>query len=521
MGEESVAASGDAAADHQVTTGIPQARASWGSWSAALLLYTAIGLLICFWRLGATDVIAMEGIVADQARHMLRTGDYAVPHLYGEPYTYKPPLVAWLVAGSFKLTGVENEWSLRLPNAVCGLVMGLMVLLLVGRSLDPKMGCYCALATITAVYVVQKLRIAEFDIPLATGVGIAVAVACYNLAVDKPSRMLWLVGYLALAGGVLAKGAPAVMLYFPGLLGAGIVTRQWRRLVTFSHLAGVLLCVALVTLWVWRAYAAAGPELFDDPLIEAYGRGLKWSSKELLLAPVKPLIVGAIFLPWSLLIPLTWRRRWWRGLDDNTHRMEAGAGAFLALGIVVSMTVPTDEVRYFLPLCVPAGIVSALAGLAVIMRREDSEPAFAAGNTDAASRPAGGRDERWLLSRALPGLLAVTLVHWAVYVHVVKPIRVADDTQRPAAEAFAPYIPPEAILHADVGDSYSSLFFYLDRPVANVSLFSDHMKPGTFLILRSDQLHELDSRRDCPYTVLERATTEDDELILAKIESPA
>jgi len=45
---------------------------------------------------------------------MLETGNWLVPYLGSEPYLRKPPLINWVIAGSFKLTGVRNEWTARL-----------------------------------------------------------------------------------------------------------------------------------------------------------------------------------------------------------------------------------------------------------------------------------------------------------------------------------------------------------------------------------------------------------------------
>ena len=67
-------------------------------------------------QLDLAPVVTMEGIVGSGARHMLREGSWAVPQLYGELYTFKPPLAYWLAAASFHLLG-ETVLALRLPFA--------------------------------------------------------------------------------------------------------------------------------------------------------------------------------------------------------------------------------------------------------------------------------------------------------------------------------------------------------------------------------------------------------------------
>src|SRR4051794_16437742 len=58
-----------------------------------------------------------EGRYAEIGREMLVRGDWVVPHLQGEPYLDKPPLLYWLVVLSYKLSGV-HAWSARLVPAL-------------------------------------------------------------------------------------------------------------------------------------------------------------------------------------------------------------------------------------------------------------------------------------------------------------------------------------------------------------------------------------------------------------------
>ena len=55
---------------------------------------------------------------------MLETGNWLVPYVGGKPFLRKPPLVNWAIAASFKFTGVRNEWTARLPSALCVLALG-------------------------------------------------------------------------------------------------------------------------------------------------------------------------------------------------------------------------------------------------------------------------------------------------------------------------------------------------------------------------------------------------------------
>src|SRR6478672_2704249 len=93
----------------------------------------ALFLVVLFWAaiylpgLGSTELKGEEGRRILPAVTMLETGNWLVPYVGGKPFLRKPPLMNWLIAWSFKATGVRNEWSARLPSALAVLAMALTV----------------------------------------------------------------------------------------------------------------------------------------------------------------------------------------------------------------------------------------------------------------------------------------------------------------------------------------------------------------------------------------------------------
>lgn len=76
---------------------------------------------------------------AECAREMIASNNYSDVQLYFQPFWEKPPLFIWLQAFSMKAFGI-NEFSARLPNAICG-VITLLVLYRVGKTVnDSKFG---------------------------------------------------------------------------------------------------------------------------------------------------------------------------------------------------------------------------------------------------------------------------------------------------------------------------------------------------------------------------------------------
>src|SRR5205823_14705344 len=93
--------------------------------SRSLLIVLAIWAAIYLPALGSLEIKGEEGRRILPAVSMLETGNYVVPRVGSESYFSKPPLINWLVAASFKLFGQSNEWTARLPSALCVLSVAL------------------------------------------------------------------------------------------------------------------------------------------------------------------------------------------------------------------------------------------------------------------------------------------------------------------------------------------------------------------------------------------------------------
>ena len=512
-----------------------------------ILLFLLIAAPISFLGLGATDAVTMEGIVADAARYMERTGEYLVPHHHGEIYTYKPPLAYWLTLASFRLFGEETEWSLRFPFALSGLLMGLAVLLLTRGVAGPRTALLCAFASMTGILTLQKLHLAEFDMPLTAGVGVAAAVACRNFAV-RPRADLWLAGYLALALAFLVKGAPALMFYGPGLLLAAWLSGRFRELFRPAHLAGVTLFALATCGWLAGAYQTAGWEAFAQPLEEARDKGLTWDLSYLASTLAKPLLAIVFFLPWTLLLPASFRSSAWS--SEPGRRMALAAAAFAAAGVAGFMAVPADDSRYLLPVAVPMAMVCGLAAkdvlraagaarhraiqiLASLIGLGALAAAFgAAEDADIVSRGwlavfgvltlgAVARGfRRATASTAIALLAAVAILAWLAQIRIVGPHRASSRSLRAMAASFEAHMNPSSKLWTPPVSKdfrHSSLFFYLRRPVRTLSAEGGGPKADDYVVFFSDEHEELIAAAPSVYQIVERRQQRRYEYVLARV----
>src|SRR5436189_4882625 len=111
----------------------------------------AIAFVVLCWAaiylpgLGSLEIKGEEGRRILPAVTMLETGNYLVPQVGSEPYYRKPPLVNWVVAASFKLTGLHNEWTARLPSALCVLTVAMAFVTIARASLGARGSLIAAL----------------------------------------------------------------------------------------------------------------------------------------------------------------------------------------------------------------------------------------------------------------------------------------------------------------------------------------------------------------------------------------
>ena len=96
--------------------------------------------------LGASHLFDWDEVnFAECAREMLVTNDYTTVQIDFEPFWEKPPLFMWLQALSMKIFGI-TEFAARLPNAIAGVLI-MLVLFNVGKKFfDEKFGLYFSLS---------------------------------------------------------------------------------------------------------------------------------------------------------------------------------------------------------------------------------------------------------------------------------------------------------------------------------------------------------------------------------------
>ncbi len=137
------------------------------SWVYYLLVFL-IGFIPLFYNLGGPVMnLWDESRRAVNSYEMLESGNLIVTRFNGEPEMWgtKPPLLIWAQTLSMKLFGV-NEWALRFPSALAGLLLGFLLVWFAGYFLKSHM---LGLITILILYTsggyvsAHSVRTADFD----------------------------------------------------------------------------------------------------------------------------------------------------------------------------------------------------------------------------------------------------------------------------------------------------------------------------------------------------------------------
>src|SRR5258707_15872132 len=86
-----------------------------------LLLLLAVSCSLFFSRLDTALLEPEETRYAEIPRQMLMADEWIVPLYHGQPYYDKPPLLYWLVMGSYRIFGV-HDWAARLVPGLCSVL---------------------------------------------------------------------------------------------------------------------------------------------------------------------------------------------------------------------------------------------------------------------------------------------------------------------------------------------------------------------------------------------------------------
>ncbi len=262
---------------------------------ALLLLYAALVVPALFTRdLWDPD----EPRFAQIGREMLRTGDWVLPRMNGEPLALLPPLHDWVSAAFGALAGDVTPAASRAGAALGGLLAVAAVFWLARRWWGNSAASWSAVVLMSSARFWLEASYAQVDM-LLTGL-LAAAFVSFRVAWEEEDRGLrWFLAGCVFCGlGTLTKGPLALVA--PGLVFLALAAVERRRgFLRVSWLAaGLVLYLTIVTPWYVLACRRGG-DAFARELLLTHNFGMffeTWSHKQ---------------PPWYYLMNLPWMLAPW------------------------------------------------------------------------------------------------------------------------------------------------------------------------------------------------------------------
>jgi 4-amino-4-deoxy-L-arabinose transferase-like glycosyltransferase len=438
--------------------------------SRSLLIVLAIWAAIYLPALGSLEIKGEEGRRILPAVTMLETGNVLIPQVGSEPYYRKPPLVNWLVAVSFGITGHRNEWTARLPSVLCVLAVALAFITVARASLGANGSLIAALIWMVNFGMIEKGRLIEIEALYVSLFGLSLVCWLSWWHQRRSPWLTWIVPSVFLGLGVLAKG-PVHLLFFYAVVVA-VLHRggELRKLRHPAHLAGILIVLGIFAAWAipyWQAMR--GANLAQTWSVQLTGRltGDDFKLGNWLLNIPRGL---AYFLPWTLLLPLV------RGAELPTPR-ETNLLRALTWGCAVPFLVvnllPGALPRYSMPVLVPASWLMAMTLTASEIRL----PAW----WRAPQIPPAKRRLRLVIFTAIVAGIAICL-----YAVLVVPALQRRSKVKPIAAQIDALVPKSEPLYA-VDPDYQPFLFYIRSRLVYVSRVDDLPLGARYLLIQPEK----------------------------------
>jgi len=438
--------------------------------SRSLLIVLAVWAAIYLPGLGSLEIKGEEGRRILPGVTMLETGNYLVPQVGSEPYFRKPPLVNWLVAASFKLTGQRNEWTARLPSVLCVLAVALGFITVARASLGANGALIAALIWMTNFGMIEKGRLIEIEALYVSLFGLALICWLSWWQQRRAAWLTWTIPWIFLGLGLLAKGPVHLFFFYAVVIAVLHRAGELRKLWHVAHLAGLLIMLGIFAAWaIPYCQEMRGANLAQTWAVQFTGRLTTDDFKlgNWLLNIPRGLVY---FLPWTLLLPLV------RGVVLSTPREASLLGGLIwgaALPFLVVNLLPGGLPRYSMPALVPASWMMAMTLSATEVR----VPGWWRG-------PGITTPERRfrlvMVTAAVAGaalcLFAVTVVPYLKGRSKVKPIAAQIDTLVPGSEP----------LYA-IDPDYQPFLFYIRSRLVYVSRIDEVPQNAHYLLVQPEK----------------------------------
>jgi len=438
----------------------------------AVAIVLLVWALIYLPALGSIAIKGEEGRRILPAIRMLETGNYIVPQIGSNPYYRKPPLVNWLVAASFKIFGVRNEWTARLPSALAVLAVAIAFVTIARPSLGPRGSIVAALIWMTNIGMIEKGRLIEIEALYVSLCGLAIIFWLSFWDQKKSPWLIWIPASTFLGIGLLAKGPTHLVFFYAIVLAVLWHAKDWRLLFHPAHFVALAIMLAIPGAWAIPFLQRTTTDVVVDKWSAQFTgrlRGIDFKFVSWIQNIPRSLVY---FLPWVLLFPFTRFSRF----QDQAHQRFARALAWgIAVPFVAVNLVPGALARYSMPVIAPACWLVAMAYV---------------GNALQWPATWTRSDRDWAKIVAIFVVLGIAIGAIGYPLAAVV-LRNRQQVKKAAAEINS-LVPANETLYT-VNPDYQPVFFYLKAPLEYVNSVKDLPVDARYFLVRAKNEAEASS----------------------------
>jgi len=303
-------------------------------------------------ELGTPELKGEEARRILPALTMLESGNWLVPMIGGEEYFNKPPLINWLIAAAFLLTGEHSEWAARLPSVGFILLFVSLLIWMPSPFLTLPARLIAAIIFLTNLGMLEKGRMIEIEAVYVSLTGLAILWWLNSWSANAHRWIIWLPTFGLLGLGVLLKGPVGLIVFYIILLAVLLQTGRWRELFGWGHITGSLLMCVVFAAWALPAFmhssgSTMGTRWVAEIMLRFSSESGQINYGEWMSAPFKAL---RNFLPWALLLPLLWNQTVLQRIPQTFLPMLLGARNGMVVGFILISLPPGTLARYYMPL---------------------------------------------------------------------------------------------------------------------------------------------------------------------------
>jgi len=329
------------------------------------IMIIIVAMLALFWGLGDAP---LRGRINEGRRSLISQQFYLgnhsllVPHSLKGVTLTKPPLFYWVQAISYSIFS-DNEFAARLPSAIAGMLVLIIVYLLGKDWGGEQQGWLSAILCLSSYPIMRYARLAEMDMFLL--LFIMLAIYAFHRYQHNPGWRQALPFWLFCSLGFMVKGPHAIIFPLAGILPYYIYYRKEKlNIKQLFHWSGILLFLVIVLPWYIYIYKTM-PETIAILRQETINRLTSSAAKRhptwYYLEKIPDL------LPWLFAaIPAT--IYFWRKKEKQAHFWIL----YIITNFIILSLIKSKKSVYMLPL-IPAITILAAAWLQNIVKYGESK----------------------------------------------------------------------------------------------------------------------------------------------------